>query len=214
MSKLEKSSLSWYNHLIERVCNLTDSPTLFKWSFYIIIAGVIIAAVFWIMDALWGSDVISNFPQTLEFYPAFIATAMGVLLALMLQEALAQSKQEKRMGEIQSILRKELQRMLDLVAERKGNHLDTQVWDSLINSGDASLFSPELQDELFEIYAMARALNIETSRTRDAAEAYRRQPNEDTEKAHIELSIRISEKELKMENRLDKFLKLNKLERT
>ncbi len=64
------------------------------------------------------------------------------------------------MGEMKKILMKELQRMYNLVGERKGNYLDTQVWDSLINSGDASLLSTELQDVLFEIYTKARALNI------------------------------------------------------
>ncbi|MFW9810388.1 MAG: hypothetical protein ACFFE6_13500 [Candidatus Thorarchaeota archaeon] len=193
---------------------MTKSSTLFGWGFYIIFIGALIASIFWITDILWGSDVISNFPQTLEYYPAFIATAMGVFFALVLQEALTLSKQEKRMDEMQKILRKELQRMQDLVSERKGNHLDTQVWDSLINSGDVSLLPTELQDELFEVYAKARAMNIEANRARDAAEAYRRQPTEDTEKAHKELSIRISEKEVELGNTLHIFLNSKKLRST
>ena len=177
-----------------------------------IIAGCLIAGVFWLTDSVWGPDVINRYPQTLEYYPAFIATAMGVFLALIIQEALTVSKQEKRMEAMQKILLKELQRMLSLVSERKGNHLDIQVWDSLIYSGDASLLIPELQDNLFEIYTMARALNIKTSRARDAAEAHRREPTADTKQAHVDISIRITDKELELYNILNTFLKSNMLE--
>ena len=159
-----------------------------------------------------ASAAINQYPQTLEYYPAFIATAMGVFLALIIQEALTVSKQEKRMVAMKKILLKELQRMLSLVGERKGNHLDTQVWDSLIYSGDASLLSPELQDSLFEIYAMARSQNIETSRARDAAEAHRREPTAATKQAHVDISIRIAEKELELYNILNTFVNSKKLE--
>ena len=75
--------------------------------------------------------------------------------------------------------------------ERKGNYLDTQVWDSLINWGDSTLLTTELQDDLFDIYAIVQSQNIETSRARDAAEAYRREPNMATIKAHSDFSTRI-----------------------
>ena len=176
-----------------------------------IITGVAISGVFLVLDIILGSVMISNYLLTLEYYPAFIATGVGVLIALVLQEALTTSKQEKRMEEMGKILTKELQRMYDLVIERKGNHLDTQVWDSLISSGHASLFPTELQDVLFEIYPKVGALNIETSRARDAAEAHRRQPTEDTKRAHIELSIRIDSMELDLQNILHSFLEARRV---
>lgn len=191
---------------------MSKSGTLFNWSAVIIIAGCLIAGTFWLTDSVWGPEVINRYPQTLEYYPAFIATAMGVFLALIIQEAFTVSKQEKRMAAMQKILLKELQRMLSLVGKRKGNHLDTQVWDSLIYSGDASLLSPELQDNLFEIYAMVRAQNIETLRARDTAEAHRREPTADTKQAHVNISIRIADKELELYNILTTFLKSNMLE--
>ncbi len=64
----------------------------------------------------------------------------------------------------------------------------------------------------FEIYAMARSLNIETSRARDAAEAHRREPTADTRQAHIDISIRISEKELELYNILNTFVSSKRLE--
>ena len=190
---------------------MSRSKTLFNWSMGAIVMGILFAGLLWLVDNGFGSDVINRYPLTLEYYPAFIATAMGVFVALILQEAFTAAKQEKRMVAMQKILLKELQRMFSLVGERKGNHLDTQVWDSLINSGDASLLTTELQDDLFDIYAMTGALNIETSRARDAAEAHRREPTEDTKKAHIDLSIRINGKELDLYNALNTFLKSNKL---
>ncbi len=191
---------------------MSKSRTLFNWSAIVIFAGCAIAFTFLVTDSIWGPDVINRYPQTLEYYPAFIATAMGVFLALIIQEAFTLSKQEKRMVAMQKILLKELQRLLNLLGEGKGNHLDVQVWDSLIYSGDASLLSPELQDNLFEIYAMTRALNIETSRARDAAEAHRREPTTDTRQAHIDISIRISGKELELYNILNTFVSSKKLE--
>ncbi len=191
---------------------MSKSESLFKWSTYMFIAGCLIAVAFWLNDVVWGLDIINRFPLTLEYFPAFIATVMGVFLALIIQEALTVSKQEKRMVAIQKILLKELQRMFSLVGEGKGNHLDIQVWDSLIYSGDASLLSPELQDNLFEIYSMARAQNIETSRARDAAEAHRRNPTAETKQAHVDISIRIADKELELYNILNTFVSSKKLE--
>ena len=172
---------------------MNRSETLFNWSVAVIIIGCLIAGSFWILDSIWGPAAINQYPQTLEYYPAFIATAMGVFLALIIQEALTVSKQEKRMVAMKKILLKELQRMLSLVGERKGNHLDTQVWDS-------------------QIYAMARSQNIETSRARDAAEAHRREPTAATKQAHVDISIRIAEKELELYNILNTFVNSKKLE--
>ena len=190
---------------------MTKSSSIFNWSWIVLFLGIFIAGVFWILDSLIGSETIFNFPLTLEYYPAFIATAMGVFFALILQEAMTSSKQEKRMDEMQKILRKEIQRIHDLAAKKKGNHLDTQVWDSLIYSGDVSLLPPDLQDELFEVYFLIKALNIESKRARDAAEAKRLYPFEDTQKAHLELSIRINEKESELCKIIHDFLQSNKL---
>ncbi len=180
-------------------------------SLAVMIVGAVIAVLFYFADVGVGAELIRQYPQALEYYPAFIATAMGVLLALLLEEALSLSKQEKRIEGMKDILKKEIERMHALVAQRKGNYLNTQVWDSLVNSGDVSSLQTDLLGDLFEVYEKAKSLNIETSRLRDAAEAHRRMPSEDTKAAHTQLSIQIDEKELQLQNAIGKFLKSKKL---
>ena len=137
---------------------------------------------------------------------------MGVFIALLVEEILTSSRQEKHMQAIQGILRNELKRMQELVSKRKGYLIDTQVWDSLINSGDASLLPTNLQEELFEIYASAKALNAETAQARYAAETYQRTPSEDTDRPYLEIPNRISKKEEELERILEEFLASDKLE--
>ncbi len=104
---------------------MNKSGVLYKWSATVFIIGAVLTVVFIIADCLWSPEVVANYPLTLEYYPAFITTAGGVLFALILGKAMTASKQEKRMKQMQKILRKELKRMRVLVQPQKGNHLHT-----------------------------------------------------------------------------------------
>lgn len=191
---------------------MMDSEELSKWAQVVFIVGASLTLPFLVLDILWSSDVINKYPLAVEYYPAFIATTMGVFIALLVEELLTSSRQEKRMQAIQGILRNELKRMQEIVSRQKGNHIDTQVWDSLINSGHASLLPTNLQEELFEIYARAKALNADTTRARDTAETQQKTPSEDTERPHFEISGRISKKEQELGKILEEFLASDKLE--
>jgi hypothetical protein len=127
-------------------------------------------------------------------------------LAISLERWELAKSDQTRIVAMKGILRRELNRMQIAIDARKGNYLDTQVWTSLVNSGDAALLLTELQGQLFDFYAEVNAHNIETSRLRDAAEADRREPTIDTMFAHSELSPRITVKERKLSMRLRKLL--------
>lgn len=155
---------------------------------------------FFIVDLMTGTSYIAN------YLPELMAVFVGVFLALSLEQWELAKHNQTRIDAMKRIVRKELVRMQEAVNARKGNYLESQVWTSLVNSGDAALLPTELQEQLFDIYAEANAHNIETSRLRDAAEAKRRDPTIAIVQAHIELSIRIDKKELDLSNKLHQFL--------
>jgi len=106
--------------------------------------------------------------QMLENYvPEFAVTVIGVIMALTLEQTVISRRNEKRLSDIQKVIRKELLRAQGVVEEGEGHYIETQVWDSLINSGDAAKLPVNLQDDLFELYSDLREYNTRTSIIRE-----------------------------------------------
>jgi hypothetical protein len=161
---------------------------------------VVFFVAFFVFDFATGTSYQTN------YLPEAVAVVAGVFLALALERRELAKSDQTRIKAMKGILRRELNRMQKAIDDRKGNYLDTQVWISLVNSGNAAILPMELQEQLFDFYAEVNAHNIETNRCRDAAEEERRNPTPNTMMAHSELSIRIDRKELELSNRLRRLL--------
>lgn len=172
----------------------------------IIFAGVIIALILLYQDMQWGADLVTQYPLALEYYPAFLATSIGVLLALVLEEAITASKRENRISALKKILEKEMQRIHSLVKDEKKEILYTPVWDSMVNSGDVSYLPTEMQDELFDIYTQVKSLNHAIERRNSTRELYGSKPNTENRQALTNLEILVDEKNLSIQNKHHKFL--------
>jgi len=171
------------------------SERLFRLASYTIIAVLLCLGVFWIAEMFIPQGWPEEHPFYIEFLPSSIATFLGVMLGLFLERGWVARKEEERTGEMLTLVERELDRMFALAKPMIGNHLDIQVWDSMINSGDVSKLALEVQDRLFEFYSGVRAHNIETARLRELAEAYRRDRTDTAKSAWEEASRRLSLKE-------------------
>ena len=119
----------------------------------------------------WAIDQLSATLYATNYAPELAATSVGVFVALSAEQYLVARAKERRIVELRKVVRQEIERMRDAVNAHEGKYLETAVWTSLVNSGDAALFPVELQEKLFELYAKARTINSLSERVRDVDRA-------------------------------------------
>lgn len=144
-----------------------------KISFWILILGLlIIPAIMFIAGSFTVAGYWESLPLLLEYFPAFIATLLGVYIGISLESWYREGERSDRAKDINLILMDEIERMIAYLEPAKGNFLQTQVWDALISSGEISLIDTKLQRRLFEIYDTVKNLNIDLKREEQAEQAY------------------------------------------
>jgi len=119
----------------------------------------------------WASDQLSATSYAANYAPELAATSVGVFVALSAEQYLVARAKERRIAELRKVVRQEIERMRDAVNAHEGKYLETAVWTSLVNSGNAALFPIELQERLFELYAKARVINSLSERVTEAGQA-------------------------------------------
>lgn len=190
---------------------MRESEEIYRTAALVLIVGAIIFPIFFAaFDAIWGQYA-TSFPFSLEYFPAFFATSIGVFLALFLDSFLKKRGEEESMTGIQEIIENELQRAVNSLKKGKGNLIDIQVWDSLINSGRASLLPIDMQKLLFDIYADIRAHNFEAILTREDGDDFRSDPTEVKKLKWIQSSERLLGKERVLQERISSFLSMKLL---
>lgn len=120
----------------------------------------------------WAIDQLSATLYATNYAPELAATSAGVFVALSAEQYLVARAKERRIVELRKVVRQEIERMRDAVNAHEGKYLETAVWTSLVNSGNAALFPVELQERLFELYAKARAINSLSERVTEAGRAW------------------------------------------
>lgn len=119
----------------------------------------------------WAGDQSSATSYFANYAPELAATTVGIFVALSAERYLVARAKERRIVELRKVVRQEVERMREAVNAHEGKYLETAVWTSLVNSGDAALFPVELQERLFELYAKARVINSLSERVTEAGQA-------------------------------------------
>lgn len=145
--------------------------------------------------------------------PGALSVLFGIVLGLSVNQTLKAKRDESRARAIEILLKEdEIQRMHTLVSAKKCNFLETQTWQSLIQSGDVAILKMSLQRILFEFYAKVNVHNIETKELRQVAiEANKPMSISDerhraAQNQHRGLSIRVLEKEKKLKEKIEEII--------
>ena len=120
-----------------------------------------LVAVFW-----WDSKATAY-----DYLTEFVAGALGVFLALNLDDFFKERTKEKERKRLLADLKSELEEISQKLTGR-GNLLNPYIWDSAISSGQIRLLDSEQVRELSSIYRDIKSNEYEAIRCRDLGEEY------------------------------------------
>ena len=121
-----------------------------------------LVAVFW-----WDSKATAY-----NYFTEFVAGALGVFLALNLDDFFKEKTKEKEKKRLLTDLKTELEGISNKLTGR-GNLLNPYIWDSAISSGQIRLLDSEQARELSSIYREVKSNEYEAIRCRDLGEEFR-----------------------------------------